>query len=107
MLTYLHLGGVGGSFGWSELHLECVYRQITFVVHDYICSLALKPNVPKTVSKYNKLHKLKNIIFYDIKGISIKNGNLYSSQIFRRISNIFAGNDFVLFLASRCHFPNP
>ena len=35
--------------GWSELHLECVHRQITFVVHDYTCSLAFKPNEPKTL----------------------------------------------------------
>ena len=38
----------GGGWWWgsSELHLESVHRQITFVVHDYIWSLAFKPNEP-------------------------------------------------------------
>ena len=27
--------GVGGGVGWSEFHLECVHRQITFVVYNY------------------------------------------------------------------------
>ena len=40
-------GGWWWWWGWSELYLECVHRQITYVVHDYICPLAFKPNEPK------------------------------------------------------------
>ena len=35
VLKNIRLEGVGGGW-WSELHLECVHRQITFVVRDYI-----------------------------------------------------------------------
>ena len=44
------VGGSGvGVWCWSVLRLECVHRQITVVVHDYTCSLALKTSEPQKI----------------------------------------------------------
>ena len=40
---------VGGTLWCCVLDLKCVHRQITFVINDQICSLALKTNEPKMI----------------------------------------------------------
>ena len=41
----------GGGGGWSKLHLECVRRQITFVVHDF-CYEPKAKSFPRRVANH-------------------------------------------------------